>query len=198
MMAHQVVVLNCPNCGDAVDTAQKTCRSCRQPVIISTFNSVYSMPAPLLNKYASAYRQALATDPENPDINLSIAMCYLKLRLYDKALGAFEKAVEQNFDNADALFSAAICLLRGKKAFLAQRAQIDKIEEYINAAIMIEPKGIYFYFLAYIKYDYFTRKSFNTQPTYQAAYAEAQQKGFSQFDVEHLYEILGVSKPDCI
>jgi tetratricopeptide (TPR) repeat protein len=192
-MAHQVVALNCPNCGDTVDTAQKTCRFCRQPVIISTFNSVFSMPAPLLNKYAGAYRQALATQPDNRDINLSIAMCYLKLRLFDKALGAFEKAMEDNFDNAD-----AICLLRGQKAFLAQRPQIDKIEEYITAAIMIEPKGIYFYFLAYIKYDYFSRKSFNTKPTYQDAYAEAQQKGFSQFDVEQLYAILGVSKPDCI
>jgi tetratricopeptide (TPR) repeat protein len=156
------------------------------------------MPAPLLNKYAGAYRQALATQPDNRDINLSIAMCYLKLRLFDKALGAFEKAMEDNFDNADAFFSAAICLLRGQKAFLAQRPQIDKIEEYITAAIMIEPKGIYFYFLAYIKYDYFSRKSFNTKPTYQDAYAEAQQKGFSQFDVEQLYAILGVSKPDCI
>ncbi len=197
-MAHQVVALNCPNCGDTIDTAQKTCRFCRQPVIISTFNSVYSMPAPLLNKYAGAYKQALATQPDNRDLNLSIAMCYLKLRLFDKALGAFEKAMEDNFDNADAFFSAAICLLRGQKAFLAQRPQIDKIEEYINAAIMIEPKGIYFYFLAYIKYDYFSRKSFNTKPTYQDAYAEAQQKGLSQFDVEQLYAILGVSKPDCI
>lgn len=31
----------------------------------------------------------------------------------------------------------------GKKAFLQQRATIDKILEYINAAIMIEPRGIF-------------------------------------------------------
>ena len=156
------------------------------------------MPAPLLSKYAGAYRQALAAEPDNRDLNLSIAMCYLKLRLFERAQGAFEKAIEDNFDNADAFFSAAICLLKGQKAFLAPRTQIDKIQEYINAAIMIEPKGIYFYFLAYIKYDYFSRKSFNTKPTYQEAYDEAQQKGLSQFDVEQLYATLGVSKPDCI
>lgn len=197
-MASKVVALSCPNCGDTVDTGQKTCRFCRQPVTISTFTSVHSMPAPLLNKYAGAYRKALETEPDNKDLNLSIAMCYLKLRLYDKAMGAFEKAMEDNFDNADTFFSAAVCLLKGQKAFLAQRPQIDKIEEYLNAAIAIEPKGIYFYFLAYIKYDYFSRKSFNTKPTYQDAYAEAQQRGLSNFDVEQLYAILGVNKPECI
>ena len=197
-MAHQVIALKCPNCGDAVDTGQKTCKFCKQPIIISTFNSVYSMPMPLVNKYTGTYKQALIDNPNNKELNNSIAMCYLKLKLYDKALEAFEKAMEDNFDNSETFFYAAICLLKGQKAFLAQRPTIDKIEEYINAANMTEPKGIYYYFWAYIKYDYFSRKFFNTKPTYQEAYAEAQQKGLSPFDVEQLYAILGVNKPECI
>jgi len=198
MMAHQVITLKCPNCGDTVDTGQKTCRFCKQPVIISTFNSVYSMPIPIVNKYSNTYKQALSNDPNNKELNNSIAMCYLKLKMYDKALEAFQKAIEDNFDNSETFFYAAICLLKGQKAFLAQRPTIDKIEEYINAANMIEPKGIYYYFLAYIKYDYFHRKFFNTKPTYQEAYAQALQNGLSPFDVEQLYAIIGVSKPDCL
>jgi len=197
-MAHQVITLKCPNCGDTVDTGQKTCRFCKQPVIISTFNSVYSMPIPIVNKYSNTYKQALSNDPNNKELNNSIAMCYLKLKMYDKALEAFQKAIEDNFDNSETFFYAAICLLKGQKAFLAQRPTIDKIEEYINAANMIEPKGIYYYFLAYIKYDYFHRKFFNTKPTYQEAYAQALQNGLSPFDVEQLYAIIGVSKPDCL
>jgi tetratricopeptide (TPR) repeat protein len=197
-MATRVIDIKCPNCGAAVDTGQKTCKFCKQPVIISTFNSINEMPMPMLNQYANAYRQALSESPEDKNINNSIAMCYLKLKLYDKALASFEKAMVDNFDNSETFFYAAICLLGGKKAFLAQRPVIDKIEEYINAAVMIEPRGIYYYFWAYIKYDYFSRKSFNTSPTYQEALGMANGAGVSPHDIEQLYGILGVSRPEVL
>ena len=156
------------------------------------------MPMPEVNKYANEYRKALNDNPDDKDLNTSIAMCYLKLKLYDKALLAFEKAIEDNFDNSETFFYAAICLLHGNKAFLAKRPDIDKIEEYINAALMIEPKGVYYYFWAYIKQDYFNRKFFNTQPTYQEALQLSVDNGISEFDKEQLFSILAVPKPDCI
>lgn len=197
-MLHQIVEINCPGCGARVSTGQKECEWCHKPIIISTFTSVYSMPMPEVNKFAAAYRKALAENPDNQDLNNSVAMCYLKLKLYDKAFPAFEKAMEDNFDNSETFFYAAICLLQGKKAFLQQRHTIDKILEYINAALMIEPKGIYYYFLAYIKYDYFQRKCFKTSPTYQETLTMAIDAGLSEFDVEQLYGILGVARPECL
>lgn len=156
------------------------------------------MPMPLINKYANAYRQALSEFPENPELSTSVAMCYLKLKLYDKAVIAFEKAAEGNFDNSEIFFYAAVCLLKGQKAFLQQRQTIDKIEEYINTALMIEPRGVYYYFWAYIKYDYFSRKSYRTTPTYQDALEMANNAGASPFDIEQLYGILGVARPSCL
>ena len=197
-MGAQILDIKCPNCGAAVNTGQKTCKFCKQPVVISTLNSVYDMPIPLINKYTDVYKQALTELPNDKSLNNSIAICYLKLKLYDKAIDAFEKAIEDNFDNSETLFYTAISLLRGKKAFLAQRSIIDKIEEYINAALMIEPKGIYHYFLAYIKYDYFSRKSYNTSPTYQEKLEEANEVGVSLFDVEQLYGLLGVQCPEVL
>ncbi len=195
-MPHSIIEMNCPGCGARVSTDQKVCEWCHKPIIIATFNSVYSMPMPEVNKFAGAYHKALAENPDNRELNNSAAMCYLKLKLYDKALPAFEKAMEDNFDNSETFFYAAICLLQGKKAFLHQRPTIDKILEYINAALMIEPKGIYYYFLAYIKYDYFARKFFKTSPTYQEALTIAQEQGYSPFDAEQLFEILGVDRPN--
>jgi len=197
-MSTQVHDTTCRSCGAAADIGQTKCRFCKQPVLISTFNSVYSMPMPMVNQYAASYREALQSEPNAKDLNNSIAMCYLKLKLYDKALFAFEKAMEDNFDNSETFFYAAICLLGGKKAFLVQRQEIDKIEEYINAAMMIEPKGIFHYFLAYIKYDYFSRKSFNTSPTYQEALTNANEAGVSPNDIEQLYGILGVERPESL
>jgi tetratricopeptide (TPR) repeat protein len=194
-MAHQVVNMKCPNCGAQVDTGQSACVYCKQPVVISTFNSVSLMPLPLVNKYASAYRQQLAENPDSQDLRYSVAFCYLKLKLYDKANEAFKKALEENFDNSEAFFYAAVSLLGGKKAFLAPRAVIDEIESYINAAIMIEPKGIYHYLLAYIKQDYYARKGFNTSPTWAQALAQAQGAGLSAFDVDQLWTLLAVPKP---
>lgn len=156
------------------------------------------MPAPEVNKYAGAYKKALMEHPDSVELNKSIAMCYLKLRLYDKALISFEKAIEDNFDDSETYFYAAVCCLNGKKAFLTQRPVIDKALEYINAALMIEPRGIYYYFMAYIKYDFFERKYLNTSPNYRDCITLARQAGTSDADISMLYSILGVDRPSVL
>jgi len=156
------------------------------------------MPIADINKHAAVYRKALAANPKDSTLNNSIGMCYLKMKLYDKALSAFEKAIEDNFDNSETYFYAAVCLLGGKKAFLAARNIIDKVEEYLNAALLIEPRAIYFYFRAYIKYDYFSRKCFNTSPTYQEALASATNAGVSSIDIDQLYKVLAVQRPETL
>jgi len=72
--------------------------------LISTFNSVYAMPMPMVSQYANEYRTALQNEPGAADLNGSIAMCYLKLGQHDKALSAFEKAIEDKFDNSETFF----------------------------------------------------------------------------------------------
>jgi len=187
---------SCRGCGAAADIGQTICRFCKQPVLISTFNSVFAMPMPMVNQYATTYREALQGEPDARDLNNNLAMCYLKLKLYDKALTAFEKAMEDNFDNPESFFYAAVCLLGGKKAFLTQRSAIEKIEDYISAALMIEQRGIFYHFWAYIKYDFYERKYFNTSPTYQEALRMAEGAGVSPFDIDQLYGVLGVSRPE--
>jgi len=125
-------------------------------------------------------------------------MCYLKLRLYDKAQEAFEKAAEQEFDNPETFFYGAVCLLKGKRPFMTVKPVIEKIEEYINAALLIEPRGIFYYFLSYVKYDYYFCKRLNTTPDYRELLNGAVQAGLSVYDVEQLYGILGTPKPDCL
>lgn len=197
-MTHQIVELECPGCGFPITTSTRQCPQCFREIVISSFNSVSSMSPADINKQANAYRKAMVNHPDDKTLNMSIAFCYLKLKLYDKALPCFEKAIEDNFDNSEVYFYAAITLLKGKKAFLAPRPVIDQIEEYLRAAIMIEPKGIYYYFLAYIRYDHHYRKSYVMSPNYLDFLEQAKQAGLSQTDVEELYSVLGVQRPDCI
>ena len=197
-MAHQIVELECPGCGKAITTSTQQCPQCFREIVISTFNSVSGMSPLEINKQANAYRKAMVNNPDNQTLNMSIAFCYLKLKLYDKAIPCFEKAIEDNFDNSETYFYAAIALLKGKKAFLTPRPIIDKIEEYIQAAIMIEPKGIYHYFWAYIRYDHHFRKSYRMSPNYQELLIQANQIGLSQTDVTELYRILEVQRPEVL
>ena len=88
--------------------------------------------------------------------------------------------------------------LKGKKAFLTPRPVIDQIEEYIQAALSIENKGIYYYFWAYIRYDHHHRKFYNMNPNYQQIYQMAKDAGLSEYDVTELYKILGVERPSCL
>jgi len=194
----EVINLNCPGCNARVSTEQKVCIYCHAPIVISSFSSVSSLSSLELNKYAASYRKTLAENPDNQDINGSIAMCYLKLRLYDNAIKAFEKAVEENFDNSESFYYAAVCQLKGLIAFRTPRSAIDKAIEYINAALMIEPRGIYHYFLAYIKQDYFERKYLNITPNWSETLQTAIQSGVSTADIQQLSEVLQVEIPKCL
>ncbi len=194
-MTHAIVELECPGCGKALSMDTRQCPQCFREIVISTFNSVKGMSPLEANKQANAYRKAMVSHPEDKTLNSSLAFCYLKLKMYDKAMPCFDKAIEDNFDNSELYFYAAVCLLKGKKAFLAQRSTIDKIEEYINAALMIEPKGIYYYFWAYIRFDHHFRKAYKMNPDYRALMSQAAQAGVSAFDIDELYGILEVEQP---
>lgn len=194
-MATNVVDLSCRNCGAPVSIDTTVCKYCQSPVSISTFNSVSGMALPLVNKYLSSYRRDLSSNPNDIGANKATAYCYLKLKMYDNALSCFEKAVVDNFDDSETYFYAAICCLKGKKAFLTLRSEINKIEEFLNAATMIEPKGIYYYFWAYIKYDYFKRKFLQTTPDYMQMLEMAKQYQVSEYDVSQLFSILNVDNP---
>jgi len=195
---YKSVDITCGGCGAAVATSQKTCNFCNGPVLITSFSSVYSMLPQQTNKYANSYKNALKDNPDDAALNSAVAMCYLKLKLYDKALASFEKAIQDNFDNSETYFYAAVCLLQGKKAFVTPRPVIDQIEQYIQAALMIEPRGIYHYFQAYIKYDYYQRKFFRTSPTYTDALINARSNGVSDYDTEQLFSLLEIEQPECL
>ena len=196
-MAYNVMDLKCPNCGFPISVGQKECPA-GHPINITSFNSVNSMPSPMVNRYINFYKKELGTDPENKEINKSIGICFLKLHLYAKALEAFDKAMVDNFDDSETYFYAAVCILGGKKAFLNPRSNIDKVLEYIDAALMVEPRGIYYYFMAYIKYDYFSRKSYMTSPDYRECLSMAIDVGVPDVDIQMLYDVLNVSRPDCM
>ena len=193
-----VIEIKCPGCGARLQIDQKECEYCHAPVVISTMSDIFSMSAQNISKYSKSYESDLSDNPDNAELNNSLAFCYLKLGFYDKALVKFDKAIEQNLNNSETYIYAAACVLAGRKPFLTPRSDIDRIEQYINAALMREEKGLYRYFQAYIKYDYYKRKFFKTSPTWEECLVQAKSEGFSSTDVNQLFSILKQEIPDCM
>lgn len=192
-MSVRVAQLRCPSCGWPLEIGMTECPA-GHPVYIQTFNSINDLPLPTVKRCLQTYRGSQESAAGNPGINKSIAFCCLKLKLYDQAAAAIEKAIADNFDDSELYFYAAVTLLKGKKAFVAPRNVIDQISEYIEAALAIEPKGIYYYFAAYIKYDYFERKHFRTSPDYRH-YLSRARGGVSPADIVELFALLNVDNP---
>lgn len=193
-MAAAVVNLMCPGCGNPVDTSQEFCKYCGRKVLVSSFGAVSGMSPLELNKSVRSYQRA-ADMSDSPEVNKALGLCYTKLKLFDKAAPAFERASEDNYEDSEVYFYHAVCLLGGKKPFLHMRPQINKMMELLQAAIMIEPRGIYYFFLSYIKHDYFARKFFSINPDWRGELATARQLGLANMDVAMFFEMTGLTCP---
>lgn len=194
-MHSQVIALHCPSCGAPVSSGQSDCMYCGQPILVTTFTSVQEMPLPLVNRYASAYRSTLQEHPGHGQLHKAAALCFLRLQLHEQALAAFEQAMRCGFDDPETYLYAAVCLLKGRKAFLTPRREVEAAIGYLNAANLIEPRGITWYFLAYLRYDYFERKYLNTRPDYRECLRQARAYGVSPADIQALFSLLNVPAP---
>ncbi len=194
-MAYQVEELECPSCGAPIGIDTQVCPHCFRDIVVRTFHTIGSLTPKEANQRIKAYDKMLQQNPDYAEAYLSKAFCYLRLRLYDKALPCFDKAIEENLEEADAYFYAAVARLRGKRPFLTGKKEIEKIEEYLNAATMLEEKGIYAYFHAYLKNDYYEKKKLRSNPTSRELLEQAARMGFSQADKEELQQILGSEMP---
>ena len=192
----------CLQCGafHAMDELSKgeICPTCDGPYHIRSYNTVAVLPTPQVNKFISTIQTQLVENPGDKHLNNALGICFLKLKLLDKALPFFEKAMEDNFSDPNPYFYAAVCLLKGKKAFLATRPEIDAMERYLEAAISLEPRGIFYYFQAYIKCDYYERKHLTSNPGSKELLETAKQNGLTEEDVTGLYDQLGVECPASI
>jgi tetratricopeptide (TPR) repeat protein len=189
-MALQVIDLPCPGCGAPSSTADATCKYCGRPVVISSFSNLIGMGIPDLKKHAGSYKSGLQEAPDDPTLNSALGMCYLKLGLYAEASDCLRKAMDEDIENSETYFYAAVALLEGKKAFLTPMATVRRAEEYLEAGIQLEPRGVYYLMLAYLAYDFDERKCLNRRVTYRDYLAQAVAHQLTQTDTTLLMEVL--------
>lgn len=194
-MSLEVIDIKCPGCGAPVSTANKICEYCGRPIVITSFNNIYQMTNQDVMKYKNAYQKTLEEFPESQEINLSSGMCLLKLNMYEKAYEKFEKVIESDIDNSEAYFWAAVSLLKGKRPFINIRATVDQAIELSNTARMLEDRGIYSYFIAYLKYDYYELKKLKIEPNYLEELQKSS-NSITEQDIQMLAEVLKIENFD--
>lgn len=187
----EIIALKCPNCSASITTQTKQCEYCQSDILVKSFKSLSALSTPEVSKYMASYRSAASEHPNHKDLNTSVGLCFLRLKKYDQAIEHFEKAQAENFDDATPFFYAAVSRLKGRKPFLLNRPEIDLIMTDIQAAMDIEPNTEQYYFMSYIKRDYFKRKFLNTSPTWEEYMQAAVDNGLSPADVEEFHAMIG-------
>ncbi len=190
-----VSVTKCPNCGANLDINVSVCEFCDSPVFVSSMSALSNMSMPKINKYANAYKDMMEENPDSEMLAISLGMCFMKLKLYDKAYAEFDKAISAYTENPEVYYYAAVCTLGGKKAFLAGKANVDKAIQLVKIANDCEARGIFYYFDAYLRFDFYKRKFLNIQPAYTDSLQKAKRLGCSPADISMLFELLGVDAP---
>lgn len=187
----EVESIKCPNCGAYINLQNSKCEYCSCEIMIKSFKSLSNLTSQQINKYTESYSSVAIQYPRNNDVNIALGICFLKLRKFNQSIKAFEKAQENNRNDAEPFFYAAVSRLKGRSPFQCLRTEIDAIEADVNAAISINPHPVYYYFLSYIGEDYFKRKYLKHKPTCEALLQEAENLGLSDDDVRDFHAMVG-------
>ncbi len=122
-------------------------------------------------------------------------MNHLRLGLHAKALEDFRLAMNGDAENPDLYYLSSVATLSGRKAFLAPLARIREAEELIQAALRLEQRGVFHYFLAYVSSDYYERKSLKAPTPWRLSLARAWSLGVTHDEIDSLFKLLSVKDP---
>ena len=194
-MEQKIRNLKCLGCGAPISPDQKRCRYCKREIYISSFSSVLQQSEYDFERTRRFYKEREGQE-DQPGLDHAEGMCYLRLSMYDEAYACFEKAIRKNFDDSETYFLAAIALLKGKNPFRLLKKEVDTAMTLVKDALSIEAAPIYYYFLAYLTYDYYGRKLLRAQVPWQTWLQKALEAGVSQGDREEFHKITHTKEPD--
>lgn len=131
----------------------------------------------------------------DPGQHLANGKHYLRLGLHAKALAELRQAMGTEDGDAEVCHLSAIAVLGGRKPILASLTQIREAENLIRAAIALDPRGIFFYFLAYLAFDYYERKSLRAPAPARTLLLQAWHLGVTPSEIASLFTALSVQNP---
>jgi tetratricopeptide (TPR) repeat protein len=147
-----VIAKECPQCGAVLDLKKSKCAFCNCDFFVKQITDLGNK----VNRYKTFYSEILKNDNANIDAIYGLGLCFVSLELFARAKIQFDSVIQNNPENADALFYYCIALLAGRRIKTISFKEVKEIEKHLNACLIVEPNSLLFKrALAHIKYDYY-------------------------------------------
>lgn len=109
-----------------------------------------------LTEIMKRYQSRIAANSEDGEMHFRLALCYLELKGYTRAIEHFKRAVELLPRDSDAHYYYGLSLIRGRRPKTLLLKDIRSIEECLETAMQIDDRPAKYYYLAAIlKYDFY-------------------------------------------
>lgn len=150
-----VQILKCKGCGANLSPSISKCEYCQSENIITTKENPFKLDKKISKQYSNYYKSKAKENPSDVEALFSVGLFYLKMKLYDLAATNFENAIKIEPDNADLYYYYSLSLIKGRRIKTLKFPEIKKVEEYLNTALQLDDKEVFYYLSGLIKQDYY-------------------------------------------
>lgn len=192
-MSLEASVLQCQNCGGAINMTSRVCEYCRTPVFIRRTRDIGGKNPDEVNKYVRFYKDFLKNKTgENVETLNALGICLLKRGTYDEAAKYFEKAISLVPDNGEPFYYLALAMLRKKRPFMHTLREIRQIVQHLESALTYSDEGKYYYLLYLIQKDFYDQKRLRNGKNAEDLKADAVINEVDDADIAECKEYCGL------
>lgn len=140
----QLTINQCQKCGKILAPGVTECGKCHtkhamQPTVVNPLRFTAAQAA----DYRAQFQEQVAACPKDSNAQFAMGLTYLGLRNYELADEYLIKAVQLTPSNPDVYYYTALALFHHRSVMNLSKAEMDRIEEWLNTAIQIQPKRKY-------------------------------------------------------
>lgn len=140
----QLTINQCQNCGKILAPGVTECGKCHtkhaiQPTVVNPLRFTAAQAA----DYRAQFQEQVAACPKDSNAQFAMGLTYLGLRNYELADEYLIKAVQLTPSNPDVYYYTALALFHHRSVMNLSKAEMDRIEEWLNTAIQMQPKRKY-------------------------------------------------------
>ncbi|MCQ2324808.1 MAG: hypothetical protein MJZ58_01270 [Paludibacteraceae bacterium] len=140
----QLTINQCQNCGKILAPGVTECGKCHtkhaiQPTVVNPLRFTAAQAA----DYRAQFQEQVAACPKDSNAQFAMGLTFLGLKNYELADEYLVKAVRLTPSNPDVYYYTALSLFHHRSVMNLSKAEMDRIEEWLNTAVQMQPKRKY-------------------------------------------------------
>lgn len=140
----QLTINQCQVCGKILAPGVTECGKCHtkhsiQPATVNPLRFTAAEAA----EYRAEFQEQVAACPKDSNAQFAMGLTYLGLKNYELADEYLVKAVQLTPSNPDVYYYTALSMFHHRSVMNLSKAEMNRIEEWLNTATQIQPKRKY-------------------------------------------------------